>query len=71
MIGRHVGRLGQHPFVLRLSQTARPGADAWWEIEYEGQVYAWRRARPEDEKDMPKLMAAARTYLQAAVARGG
>lgn len=57
--------------MLRLSPTAQPESGAWWEIEYEGRVYAWRRVRPDDEKGMPKLMAAARTYLQAAVARGG
>jgi len=77
MIGRHVGRLGGHPFVLRLGPSAARDGNAsvvarrYWEIEYEGQAYPWRPVRPEDEQDVAKLVRAAMTYLQRDLQRHG
>jgi CheY-like chemotaxis protein len=77
MIGRHVGRLGGHPFVLRLGPSAARSGNAspivrrYWEIEYEGQAYPWRPVHPEDEQDVAKLVRAAMTYLQRDLQRHG
>ena len=69
MIGRHVGRLGRHPFVLRLGPPDTSGAESvplerYWEIEYQGRAYPWRPVHPEDELDLPRLMRGAMAYLE-------
>ena len=76
MVGRHVGRLAGHPFVLRLSPSAvqdghPSSALRYWEIEYEGQAYPWRPVHPEDEQDVAKLVRTAMTYLQRDLRRHG
>src|SRR5262249_21294779 len=77
MMGRHVGRLGGHPFVLHLGPSAARDGNAspvvrrYWEIEYEGQAYPWRPVHPEDEQDVAKLVRAAMTYLQRDLQRHG
>jgi CheY-like chemotaxis protein len=77
MIGRHVGRLSGHPFVLRLSSSAArdgntsPVVRRYWEIEYEGHAYPWRPVHPDDEQDVGKLVRAAMTYLQRDLQRHG
>jgi CheY-like chemotaxis protein len=76
IIGRHVGRLSGHPFVLHLGPAARdantsPVVRRYWEIEYEGQAYPWRPVHPEDEQDVAKLVRAAMTYLQRDLQRHG
>jgi len=74
MISPHTGTVDGRPFVLRLSElgAARTPAVkgvAYWEIEYDDLIYEWRPARPEDEKDVPRLLADAATYLRAASQR--
>ena len=50
MIGRHIGRLGHHGFILRLeslgvSMTEEDAPKGYWEVQYEGRVYPWRPVR--------------------------
>jgi len=76
MVGRHVGRLAGHPFVLRLSPSAvqdgHPSSGRrYWEIEYEGQAFPWRPVHPEDEQHVAKLVRTAMTYLQRDLRRHG
>jgi hypothetical protein len=68
VIGRHVGRLGRQPFVLRLGPPDASGVEPvtlerYWEIEYQGRAYPWRPVRAEDELDLPRLMRGAMAYL--------
>jgi hypothetical protein len=74
MMGQHTGKVFGRPFVLRLSKlgaarTPAVKAEAYWEIEYDDLIYPWRPARPEDEKDVPRLLADAATYLRGASQR--
>ena len=74
MIGPHTGTIDGRPFVLRLSELGAARTPAvngvpYWEIEYDDLLYAWRPARPEDENDVPRLLADAATYLRAASQR--
>jgi len=76
VIGRHVGRLGRHPFVLRLgspdeSRIEAVALERYWEIEYQGRSYPWRPVHAEDELDLPRLMRGAMTYLQGDLQRHG
>jgi hypothetical protein len=77
MIGRHVGRLGNHGFLLRLGPpdpaqgSGTAAASRYWEIEYEGRVYPWRPVHPDDEADVPRLMRTAMAYLRGELQRRG
>jgi hypothetical protein len=76
VIGRHVGRLGRHPFVLRFGPPDASGAEPvmferYWEIEYQGRSYPWRPVHPEDELDLPRLIRGAMAYLQGDLLRHG
>ena len=72
MIDRHVGRLGNHAFILRFGAPRDTnGRERYWEIEYEGRIYPWRPVRPEDEADVPGLMRTAMTYLRGDLQRLG
>ena len=75
MIGRHAGIVEGRPFVLRLGQPGVPSpaqvvqGHGYWEIDYADLVYPWRPATLEDEKDLPRLLHDAATYLRGAAER--
>jgi len=76
VIGRHVGRVGRNPFVLRLGPPDESGTDPetfeqYWEIDYQGRSYTWRPVHAEDELDLPRLMRGAMAYLQGDLQRHG
>jgi hypothetical protein len=75
-MGRHVGRLGRHPFVLRMEPANGSGTEPvtlerYWEIEYQGRSYPWRPVHAEDELDLPRLIRGAMAYLQGDLQRHG
>ncbi len=76
MIGRHIGRLGHHGFLLRLEtpgaqMTEQDVPKGYWEVEYEGRIYPWRPVHAEDEGDLPRLMRTAMAYLRQELHRYG